>query len=83
MPGVKRGRRPRGTGEQWQAMVISGEPDPISASLEDWLVYREHLRSLPARDESVSVALAIANAQIRKRHGPDDLDTVVPKQRTG
>lgn len=47
-------------------MVISGEPDPASASLEDWLVYREHLRTLPAKDESVSVALAIANTQIRK-----------------
>lgn len=47
-------------------MVISGEPDPTSASLEDWLAYREHLRSLPAKDESVSVAMAIANTQIRK-----------------
>lgn len=47
-------------------MVISGEPDPASASLEDWLAYREHLRTLPAKDENVSVALAIANTQIRK-----------------
>lgn len=50
-------------------MTISGEPDPISASLEDWLTYREHLRSLPAKDENVSVALAIANTQIRKLQG--------------
>jgi hypothetical protein len=47
-------------------MVISGEPDPTSASVEDWLTYREHLRTLPAKDEGVSVALAIANTQIRK-----------------
>lgn len=53
-------------------MVISGEPDPASASLEDWLSYREHLRSLPAKDESVSVALAIANTQIRKLKRADD-----------
>lgn len=53
-------------------MVIAGEPDPASASLEDWLAYREHLRSLPVKDESVSVALAIANAQIRKLQETDD-----------
>ncbi|CAN0586660.1 unnamed protein product, partial [Laminaria digitata] len=47
-------------------MTISGEPDPISATLEDWLAYREHLRSLPVKDETVSVAMAVANAQIRK-----------------
>ena len=47
-------------------MVISGEPDPISASLEDWVSYREHLRSLPEKDESVSLAMAIANTQIHK-----------------
>tara|TARA_R110000787_G_scaffold15565_1_gene48266 strand:- start:38 stop:223 length:186 start_codon:yes stop_codon:yes gene_type:complete len=47
-------------------MLISGEPDPSTASLEDWVAYREHLRVLPVRDETVSVALAIANAQIQK-----------------
>ena len=48
------------------AMVIRGEPDPISASLEEWVNYREHLRALPEKDKSVSVAIAVANAQIQK-----------------
>lgn len=52
-------------------MVISGEPDPSSASLEDWLTYREHLRTLPVKDQSVSVALAVANTQIRKLQDTD------------
>ncbi|MFT5487528.1 MAG: hypothetical protein ACI9JL_001326 [Paracoccaceae bacterium] len=62
--------------EQRQAMVISGEPDPTSASLDDWLAYREHLRSLPAKDESVSVGLAIANTQIRKLQNTADQKNV-------
>lgn len=57
-------------------MVISGEPDPTSASLEDWLKYREHLRSMPAKDDNVSVALAIANTQIRKLQGTSDQSIV-------
>lgn len=57
-------------------MVISGEPDPESASLEDWLVYRDHLRSLPAKDDSLSVALAIANTLIRKLQGMDNIGVV-------
>ena len=57
-------------------MVISGEPDPESASLEEWLVYRDHLRSLPAKDDSLSVALAIANTQIRKLQGMDNTGIV-------
>jgi hypothetical protein len=64
--------RLQGTGKKYQAMVISGEPDPASASLEDWVNYREHLRSLPAKDDSVSVALAIANTQIRKLQATQD-----------
>lgn len=47
-------------------MVITGEPDPGSASLEDWVAYRDHLRSLPRVDETVRVGLAVANAQIQK-----------------
>lgn len=52
-------------------MVIRGEPDPTTASLDDWIAYRDHLRSLPRADESVSLALAIANAQIQKLKGHD------------
>jgi hypothetical protein len=47
-------------------MVISGEPDQASAFLGDWVNYRDHLRSLPEKDESVSLALAVANARIQK-----------------
>jgi len=57
-------------------MVISGEPDPESASLKDWLVYRDHLRSLPPKDDRLSVALAIANTQIRKLQGIDNTGIV-------
>ena len=38
------------------SMVIRGEPDPDSASIDDWVAYREHLRSLPGQDESIRVA---------------------------
>lgn len=47
-------------------MVIRGEPDSNSASLEEWVNYREHLRALPEKDQSVSVAIAVANARIQK-----------------
>ena len=49
-----------------QTVVIAGEPDPAHASLEDWVAYREHLRSLPYFDETVRVSIAVANAQIQK-----------------
>jgi hypothetical protein len=47
-------------------MVIRGEPDQASASLGDWVTYRDHLKSLPEKDASVSLALAVANARIQK-----------------
>jgi hypothetical protein len=47
-------------------MVIRGEPDQASATLGDWVTYRDHLKSLPEKDESVSLALAVANARIHK-----------------
>ncbi|MGB0632446.1 MAG: hypothetical protein ACPGRZ_17285 [Alphaproteobacteria bacterium] len=59
-------------------MVIRGEPDPGSASIDDWVAYREHLKSLPGRDESIRVALAVAQAQIQKlqqTNGEKSLDT--------
>ena len=45
-------------------MVIRGEPDSNSASIDDWVAYREHLKSLPSQDESIRVALAVAKAGI-------------------
>ena len=47
-------------------MVIRGESDSNSASIDDWVAYREHLKSLPSQDESIRVALAVAQAQIQK-----------------
>ena len=61
-------------------MVISGEPDPESTSLEYWLVYRDHLRSLPTKDDRLSVALAIANTQIRNLQGMDNTGIVALMQ---
>jgi hypothetical protein len=52
-------------------MGITGEPDPKSASLEDWMAYRDRLRSMPANDETVRVSLAVANAQILKLQSVD------------
>ena len=47
-------------------MVFRGEPDSNSASIDDWVAYREHLKSLPSQDERRRVALAVAQAQIQK-----------------
>lgn len=56
-------------------MVIRGEPDPASASIDDWMTYREHLKSLSGQDESIRVALAVAQAQIQKLQ-QTDVDSV-------
>ena len=52
-------------------MVIRGEPDPGTASIDDWVAYREHLKSLPNQDETIRVALAVAQAQIQKLQQSD------------
>ena len=52
-------------------MVIRGEPDPNSASIDDWVAYREHLKSLPSQDYRIRVALAVAQAQIQKLQQSD------------
>jgi len=59
----------------WTFMVIRGEPDPASASIDDWMAYREHLKSLSGHDESIRVALAVAQAQIQKLQ-QTDVDSV-------
>jgi len=56
-------------------MVIRGEPDPASASIDDWMAYREHLKSLSGHDKSIRVALAVAQAQIQKLQ-QTDVDSV-------
>ena len=53
-------------------MVIRGEPDPASASIDDWVAYKEHLKALPGSDESIRVALAVAQAQIQKLQQSDE-----------
>lgn len=52
-------------------MVFRGEPDSNSASIDDWVAYREHLKSLPSQDERRRVALAVAQAQIQKLQQSD------------
>lgn len=52
-------------------MVFRGEPDSNSASIDDWVAYREHLKSLPSQDERIRVALAVAQAQIQKLQQSD------------
>ena len=47
-------------------MIFRGESDSNSASIDDWVAYREYLKSMPSQDESIRVALAVAQAQIQK-----------------
>ena len=43
---------------------IEGEPDHRSGTLEDWLQYRQKLAALPQDDETVRLAIAVADARI-------------------
>lgn len=45
---------------------IVGEPDPATATLDSWRAWRRELATLPQDDESVRVAIAVAEAQIAK-----------------
>ena len=56
--GERRGRPSR--------MKIIGEPDPATATLEDWRAWRRNLAALPQDDDSVRLAIAVAEAQIAK-----------------
>lgn len=47
-------------------MKIIGEPDPATATLEDWRAWRRNLAALPQDDDSVRLAIAVAEAQIAK-----------------
>ena len=47
-------------------MNITGEPNPDTATLEDWRTWRQQLLTLPRHDDSVRIALAVAEAQIVK-----------------
>ena len=52
-------------GKPSQTKVI-GEPDPTTATLEDWRAWRRNLAALPQDDDSVRLAIAVAEAQIAK-----------------
>ena len=47
-------------------MTVTGEPNPETATLEDWREWRQTLLTLPRDDDSVRIALAVAEAQIAK-----------------
>jgi len=47
-------------------MKVIGEPDPTTATLEDWRAWRRNLAALPQDDDSVRLAIAVAEAQIAK-----------------
>ena len=47
-------------------LKIVGEPDPTTATIEEWRAWRRDLAALPQDDDSVRVAIAVAEAQIAK-----------------
>lgn len=47
-------------------LIIDGEPDLVTGTLEDWIQYREKLATLPRNDENVRLAIAVAEARIAK-----------------
>lgn len=61
-PGEGGGRR----GDRLSRTKIVGEPDLATATLEDWRAWRRNLADLPQEDESVRIAIAVAEAQIAK-----------------
>jgi hypothetical protein len=47
-------------------LKVIGEPDPTTATLDDWRAWRRNLSVLPQDDDSVRLAIAVAEAQIAK-----------------
>ena len=47
-------------------LIIDGEPDFATGSMEDWIQYREKLATLPQADENVRLAISVAEARIAK-----------------
>lgn len=47
-------------------LIIEGEPDLATGTLDDWVQYREKLANLPQDDENVRLAIAVAEARIAK-----------------
>ena len=46
--------------------IIEGEPDLATGTLDDWIHYREKLATLSQTDETVRLAIAVAEARIAK-----------------
>lgn len=47
-------------------LIIEGEPDLATGTLEDWVHFREKLATLPQNDENVRLAITVAEARIAK-----------------
>ena len=47
-------------------LIIEGEPDLATGTLDDWIHYREKLATLNQADESVKLAITVAEARIAK-----------------
>ena len=47
-------------------LIIEGEPDLVTGTLDDWIHYREKLAGLPQNDENVRLAIRVAEARIAK-----------------
>lgn len=62
------GRSGSGQGENPRGIVIEGEPDPLTGTVEDWQRYRDRLAALPQSDSTVRLAIAVAEARIDALH---------------
>ena len=47
-------------------LIIDGEPDLLTSTLDDWIHYREKLATQPQNDENVRLAITVAEALIAK-----------------
>lgn len=47
-------------------LIIEGEPDLVTGTLDDWIHYREKLANLPQNDENVRVSITVTEARIAK-----------------
>jgi hypothetical protein len=53
-------------GDKSERRTALREPDPATASLDEWRAHRRKLATLNQNDETVRVAIAVAEAQIAK-----------------
>ena len=47
-------------------VIIEGEPDFATGTLDQWMAFRQTLTALPQNDENVQIAMAVAHARIEK-----------------